>query len=199
MTEQNGSPDPYVAVLADLRSQREKIDQAIAVLESLRGGPRYADGVGSAAGTSTASAVSQPVAPTAGDYLGMTIADAARKVLASRRRTMSTSEIYEEFKRGGLALTSAEPINVIGSVLTRRFEKAGDVVRVSRGIWGLQEWYPNRSFKKKAAKGGDTDSPIKSFSNIKPNPNDPGPPADAVTDDEVERFKKENPELADLV
>jgi len=30
---------------------------------------------------------------------------------------------------------------------TRRFEKVGDIVRVGRGIWGLKEWYPNRSFK----------------------------------------------------
>jgi hypothetical protein len=37
-----------------------------------------------------------------------------------------------------------------GSVLTRRFEKVGDVVRVSRGMWGLKEWYPNRSFKTNA-------------------------------------------------
>lgn len=44
-------------------------------------------------------------------------------------------------------LTSADPVNVVGSVLTRRFNQVGDVVKVGRGIWGLKEWYPGRNFK----------------------------------------------------
>lgn len=62
--------------------------------------------------------------------------------------------IAKELQAGGLVLTSAEPPNGIGSVLTRRFQQVGDVVKVGRGIWGLKEWYPNRTFKpeNKAAK-----------------------------------------------
>lgn len=53
------------------------------------------------------------------------------------------------FKTGGLHMNSKEPANTIGSVLTRRMNEVGDVVRVGRGTWGLKEWYPGRSFKAK--------------------------------------------------
>jgi hypothetical protein len=35
--ENENLPDPYEAVIADLRSQRERIDEAISLLEGLRG------------------------------------------------------------------------------------------------------------------------------------------------------------------
>ena len=78
----------------------------------------------------------------------MSIVDAAKKVLTARRQPLKSADILEAFRAGGLPLTSKEPLNVVGSVLTRRFNEVGDVVRVSRGVWGLKEWYPNRSFKK---------------------------------------------------
>jgi hypothetical protein len=34
--------------------------------------------------------------------------------------------------------------------LTRRFIEVGDIVKIGRGVWGLKEWYPGRSFKNKA-------------------------------------------------
>jgi DNA-directed RNA polymerase delta subunit len=77
----------------------------------------------------------------------MSIVDATKKLLGMRKRSMSNTEILAELKAGGLVLTSAEPLNVVGSVLTRRFNQVGDVVRVGRGVWGLKEWYPGRSFK----------------------------------------------------
>jgi hypothetical protein len=45
-------------------------------------------------------------------------------------------------------LNSADPVNTIGAVLTRRSNEVGDIVKVGRGTWGLKEWYPNRTFKK---------------------------------------------------
>ncbi len=85
----------------------------------------------------------------------MTIAEATRKLLASRKRAMSTSEILASITAGGLALASADPINTVSAVLGRRFEKTGDIVRVERGTWGLKEWYPNRTFKQGAKANGD--------------------------------------------
>lgn len=132
-------PDPYAVVLADLRSQRDKIDAAISAIESLRNGssptPKTAD-------------VSGAVQMGAGAFLGMTIPDAAKKLLIHERRAMGNAEIWNKLKAGGLHLNSAEPINTIGSVLSRRFDKVGDIVRVGRGTWGLAEWYPGRSFRR---------------------------------------------------
>ncbi|TMJ47571.1 MAG: hypothetical protein E6G85_27660 [Alphaproteobacteria bacterium] len=144
MSMESQGIDPYDAVLADLKAKRDQIDQAIAAIESIRaGGPAPVRDSAQGNGTKNTADVGGP-----GDLLGLSIADAARKVLAARRQPLKSADILEAFRVGGLPLTSKEPLNVVGSVLTRRFNEVGDVVRVSRGVWGLKEWYPNRSFKK---------------------------------------------------
>ena len=146
MSTENVAADPYSAVLADLRAKRAQIDQTINLLEALKGG--------STAGPTTAVANgsfgplgNNDIVETAGVFLGLSIVEAARKLLAMRKRTMGNVEIARELQAGGLVLTSAEPANVIGSVLTRRFNNVGDIVKMGRGIWGLKEWYPGRTFK----------------------------------------------------
>ena len=136
--------DPYDAVLSDLRAKRDQIDQAIAAIESIRsGGPAPVRDSTSSNGGQNNNGATGP-----GDLLGLSMVEAAKKVLAARRRPLKNSEILEAFKVGGLPLTAKEPINVVGSVLTRHFNDVGDIVRISRGTWGLREWYPNRSWKK---------------------------------------------------
>ncbi|KQN08055.1 hypothetical protein ASE85_17695 [Sphingobium sp. Leaf26] len=132
--------DPYEAVLLDLRAKRDQIDQTIMLLTAMRTG-------GSVSTENSVTHSQESTVPDAGAYLGMSIVDAAKKLLGMRKRAMPNADIYAELKAGGLVLTGADPVNVISSVLTRRFNQVGDVVRVSRGTWGLKEWYPNRSFK----------------------------------------------------
>lgn len=139
MTDQT-SPNPYDAVLADLRAKRAEIDNAIEVLTRLRGGGAAHSGV-------ETPAVAEPE-NHAGMFLGMSIVDAVLKLLTMRKRKMTNSEILKELTQGGMVLTSKEPINVVGSVLTRRFNEKGDIVRVDRGTWGLKSWYPGRNFYK---------------------------------------------------
>jgi hypothetical protein len=94
------------------------------------------------------------------EFLGHgTVNHGAGEYVRGRIHTNTIEGFFSIFKRGmrgvyarrlqagGLVLTSAEPANVVGSVLTRRFNQAGDVVKVGRGIWGLKEWYPGRNFK----------------------------------------------------
>jgi hypothetical protein len=145
MSVESEGIDPYAVVLADLRAKRAQIDQAIQAIESLRG-------IGGTVGVGAAPTGEDqvPIQAEAGVYLGMSIAEAARKLLASRKRAMGTSDILTGLTAGGLALSSADPINTVSAVLGRRFDKVGDIVRVERGIWGLKEWYPNRSFRREA-------------------------------------------------
>ena len=153
MSQESQPVDPYAVVLADLRAKRDQIDQAIQALESLRGN--------AAPTTSKPATVRHTPADDAdgpGAFLGMTIVDAAKKLLASRRRTLSNAEILAAFKSGGLAMSSADPLNTVGSVLTHRFNQVGDIVKMGRGVWGLAEWYPGRNFKKKA--GGKGEAPM---------------------------------------
>jgi len=146
MADQNSNP--YDAVLADLRAKREEIDKAIELLERVRGG------------NSPARAAETPAAPQpqnhAGMFLGMSIVDAVLKLLALRKHKMTNGEILKELLAGGMVLTSKEPINVIGSVITRRFNAVGDIVRVDRGTWGLKAWYPGRNFQKSKVEAVET-------------------------------------------
>jgi|ERR1700722_4347902 len=147
MSAESEGSDPYVIVLADLKAKRDQIDQAIQALESLRSGPKNSASVAEkAAGAGT---------PEAGEFLGMSIAEAAKKLLARRKQAMGNADIASGLTGGGLVMSeNTDHQNIVGSVLTRRFEKVGDIVRVSRGMWGLKEWYPNRSFKAKGAEEG---------------------------------------------
>jgi len=146
MSAESDGIDPYDAVLADLRAKRDQIDQAIQAIESLRGGgsPPSASANG---GPTTTSRLPGDEIEGPGALLGMSIADAAKKLLAAKRKPLKNSELAVMFKAGGLHLTSRDPVNTIGTVMMRRFQEVGDVVRVDRGTWGLKEWYPGRSFK----------------------------------------------------
>lgn len=147
--------DPYTVVLADLRAKRDQIDQAIQAIEAIRGGATAAPSGSSATpGSAAANAIDDP-----GAFLGMTITDAAKKLLAAKRKQMNNPEIAAAFKAGGMHLNSKDPVNTIGAVLTRRSLEVGDIVKVGRGTWGLQEWYPNRSFKKKPSKADSASEP----------------------------------------
>lgn len=137
--------NPYAAALADLRAKRAKIDNTIRVLEELSG-LTLSPGPEGELQFVPASA-DNGIEETAGMFLGMSIADAARKLLNMRKRTLGNVDIARELQEGGMAFKSKDPVNVVGSVLTRRFNEVGDIVKVGRGIWGLKEWYPGRNFK----------------------------------------------------
>lgn len=141
--------DPYDTVLADLKAKRDQIDSAIAAIEAIRAGSAAPSLPGTPPGVVNI-AIDGP-----GAFLGMSITDAAKKLLAAKRQPLKNPEIVAGFKAGGFTLGSKDPVNTVGAVLTRRSQEVGDIVKVGRGTWGLKEWFPGRSFKKK---GGDDDS-----------------------------------------
>jgi hypothetical protein len=156
--EESQGIDPYEAVLADLYAKREQIDAAIAAIESLRHGT--ASGIPrspAAAANNGGKANPAGNADGPGALLGMSISDAAEKLLASKRTTLKNNDIATLFKAGGLMLNSKDWVNTIGAVLTRRANEVGDIVKVERGTWG---WYPNRSFnkEKEEAKGEEAET-----------------------------------------
>ena len=132
MSTESTDFDPYAIVLADLRAQRDKIDQAIQAIESVR-----------ATGAAQPSHAAQPARTNGaigdGAFHGMSIAEATKKLLGIRKKKMTNTEILAELKAGGMVLTSVDPLNTVGAVLTRRFKETGDIVRVDRGTWALKE------------------------------------------------------------
>ena len=163
MTTESQGFDPYEAVLTDLRAKRDQLDQTIKLLEAQRsGGARPTAGEQSNQNASFEGP---------GAFLGMSIADAAKKLLMSRKTPLGNADILAGLKAGGLPMQAANPINIVGSVLNRRFNDIGDIVRIGRGMWGLAEWYPNRSFKKKAK--GESEEETKSETSEPEQPSKP--------------------------
>jgi hypothetical protein len=168
MSDETSGIDPYEAVLTDLYTKRDQINQAIAAIESLRSGVAAAMRSAPAVGDRAGSKLPIGDAGGPGALLGMSISEAAKKLLATKRTTLKNTELATLFKAGGLILNSKDWVNTIGAVLTRRANDVGDIVKVERGTWGLKEWYPNRSFNKKslaeevqAAKGEASEAPKK--------------------------------------
>lgn len=147
MSDESQGVDPYASVLADLKAKRDQIDQAIQAIESVRGG---ATPKSSAEAFRAEAAQGGAIDDGPGAYLGLTIAEAAKKMLRTRRKALTNAELVAGFRAGGLVLNSVDEMNTVNAVLARRFQNNGDIVRVARGTWGLKEWYPNRSFKKDA-------------------------------------------------
>lgn len=158
MADETRGIDPYETVLADLYARRDQIAQAIAAIEAIRGGgitqPASAD-----AGKQTGNKNGLESMDGPGALLGMSIVDAAKALLKSKRVPLKNPDFAALFKAGGLHMNSKEPANTIGSVLSRRMIEHGDVVKVGRGTWGLKEWYPNRSFKVKDDEKKDDKKP----------------------------------------
>jgi hypothetical protein len=144
--------DPAIEAL---RAERNGIDNAIRLLESLRdkGGVVGATASAAMVAMSAVSATSgkptpppmQPQDIPHGAFHGMGIQEAVKKLLLLRQRTMGAPELSTDLQAGGLHFASKS----IASVLHNSFVNGGEIVRVSRGQWGLQEWYPNQRFNRK--------------------------------------------------
>ena len=158
MSDETRASDPVRLVLADLRSKREQIDQTIRMSELLRSGGMGGAAIGIPSATGGVELAAEDKDIFASAFLGMSLPEAAKKLLTTRRKPLTSAEIAAQLQMGGLIMNSADPVNTIGSVLTRRFNVVGDIVRVGRGVWGLASWYPNRSFKKKADKADEEET-----------------------------------------
>ena len=131
-------PIDYQAVLADLEARRAQIDAAIAGVKALLGQPvTDGPGPGPKGGSS----------PEAGDFLGMSIPEAAKKHLATVRKPVSTKGLMDALVAGGLP---SSKYNTMYSVLMRRESRVGDIINM-KGDWALSEWYPNHPRKTKLA------------------------------------------------
>lgn len=145
----------YAVVIADLKRQRDDIDAVIAQLEAMEGGSPIHHKVATVAKDETA-AKRPGEKPRNNPYLGMSIVDATKELLALNRKPMRPADIVADLEAGGMVLTGTNKSNTIGSVLNRRQNQKGDVVSVKRGTWGLKEWYPGRTFGKKSTEESET-------------------------------------------
>ena len=141
------------AVLAYLKSKRAALDQAIAALEGK--GSDLPEVLGGGGG--------KEVQPDS--FVGMNIAMASVKYLKMvGRPARTTEEIHTALARGGLPDFTR---GSVATILYRIHKHGGEVFRVSKGLWGLSDWYPNRPkpAKKKSSKHTDEKESVKEVKN----------------------------------
>jgi HB1, ASXL, restriction endonuclease HTH domain len=132
------------------------LDQTLKVLESLRDGT-FMTGLAMPQGASLSLSPSTPTVTISaqeiphGTFHGMSIEPAIKKLLQIRKRAMGAQEIANALREGGLHMQSQTPEKTIASILSRAFNSGSDIVRVSRGMWGLQEWHPTQRFSRRGA------------------------------------------------
>lgn len=85
-----------------------------------------------------------------GEFFGMSGTKATKALLnkLGRTRPLKTREIFVAITKGGVKLANAE-------VLYKSLARSGEFELVSKGTWGLSEWYGSRS--RKARRGAAED------------------------------------------
>ena len=184
----------YASVLADLKARRDRLDATIAGIEEVLG----------LQATMSASANINASLSSGGDlgpgaFLGMSIVEATVKLLKARRQQHRTEEIVSALKQGGLAFKAdSNPANTVGSILNRDFTNGGELVRISRGVWGLAEWHP-RLRRRRPQNGVATDDATDpDVINIMTPPEEPiesAEPIVKVEPPEIDGEKKPRPKL----
>jgi len=156
-TEQKSAAD-YQAVLADLESKRDELENAIGVIKRIMG---IAHGASAPSPGHAKHPPALTLTPTS--FFGMSVGDAAKKYLAIVKEPKTAPDIAKALQGHGVK-TVAKNFNVTVFGALERKEDAGEVVRPKRGLWGLPEWYPG--FRAKKANGekkeGDQTKPTDS-------------------------------------
>lgn len=121
------------AVLAELIEERKKLDALIEMASERAGKGGSLDGNQAEIRKDT--------------FFGMKAPEAIKKFLSLARGPKSPNDIAEALQAGGYQSTSKDLPNTLRTAL-RRMADDDEVVSVG-GDWGLADWYPGRTRKKK--------------------------------------------------
>lgn len=148
MVDESKSLDIYELFLAELDARAAQIEQLKALVQSLRGtGTTLPEGMVASLGARMGAPTGDTVTPNM--FHGLSIVEAAKKLMKARNRDLTNADMVTAFKAGGLVLRSKDAANTINSIMTRDYKGGGDIVRVSRGTWGLADWHPTLRSKSK--------------------------------------------------
>lgn len=134
--------DIYEPVIAEMKAQIEECQRVIVTLEMMR-----SKGTGAAA---SAAPSAQPSAVFGNDaFFGMTIAEAAKKLLAATKKTATSKTIADALVAGGFKTSAKNFMETVRSIVSRN----PSFVFVN-GEFGLADWYPGRKVPAKKSSGG---------------------------------------------
>lgn len=143
----------YAVVIADLRVRRDEIDVAIKTLEAMQREPTDQANKASARRDNVIAIATREI--VVGDLLGLSISEAALKLLRLMGEGMSVREIAQTLKDHGFMIFSKDPVATVGVILSRRKRKVGDIIRVGSKKWGLKEWFIDCDINQKDLKIDD--------------------------------------------
>jgi hypothetical protein len=142
MSGDEKKPLDYGLFLADLEAKRAALDQAITSIRAIMAAGALSGTLGDSAALSPAIPATGGEVPV-GAFLGRSIAEAARLCLQIVKRKMTTREIAEALKKGGIETNAKTSfLAIVHSILARSARSGTGIVKLDRSFWGLQEWYP---------------------------------------------------------
>lgn len=134
----------YGMFLADLEAKRAMLEQAIASVRAV-----MASGALVSVGDSMpAMADSVSVGLHGGDvpvgaFLGKSIPEAAKLCLQIVKRKLTSREVAEFLKKGGIETAAKNFPTQVHSILTRAAKShTSPILKLDRSHWGLADWYP---------------------------------------------------------
>src|SRR3984957_13537813 len=139
-----GNPEPfdYTAIIADLEAKKAALEATLTGLRAAQavgalGQPGDAPSGGITALPFGANGGEVPV----GAFLGRSIPEAARLCLQIVKRKMTTREIAEALKKGGIESTARNFPGQVHSILIRASKPSDSpIMKLDRSFWGLAEW-----------------------------------------------------------
>lgn len=143
MSDTPPSIDPIDALIAQMEAKMAKIQTAIEALRAVRGEFSVSGSVPMESlvrATDTTSSGKSDWENDATLFRSMTIPEATIKLLKLADRPLKNPEIAQYLQNGGLIMNSESAVNTVGSILTRRYQKVGDIQKHGRGTWVLREW-----------------------------------------------------------
>ncbi len=131
----------YEKLLADLEEERAGIDLMIAFVKRRLG--QSVEAASSTPPIKSAGTVPQRFPRLAPDtFFRMSVPQAIKTFLNIAKRPKTAKEITAALDSGGLTHQAKNLYATVYPTLMR-MENGGEVVRVSKGEWGLAEWYPS--------------------------------------------------------
>ncbi len=141
----NTEPVDYAQIIADLEAKRNALDATITAFRTAQALGALGLGVSDAMGGmgDSVSAVMLPSGDVpVGAFLGKSIPEAAKLCLQIVKRKLTSREIAEYLKKGGIESAAKNFSALVHSILIRASRAGNGIVKLDRSYWALAEWYP---------------------------------------------------------
>ena|SRR5579863_4088536 len=130
-------------LLTELEHERENIDRMIIWVKGRMEQTDSAESVVSPAKPALNTPMRFPRVLAADTFFRLTVPEAIKKYLNIAKRPKTAKDITAGLEAGGLTHQAKNLYATVYPTLLR-MEKANEVARISKGEWGLSEWYSGR-------------------------------------------------------